>query len=251
MTKKSPLPTKKSLLKSELKSLTPKEKAVLEFIELHILSSGVSPSYQEIKDHFGLASFNSVQNYLKQLTAKGYIENPLGQKRAIQILQSASAVQEHLQHKKVSTTAGSHRPQLLQAGDEVLSLPLLGNVAAGRPIEAFKYDEFVDVPPSLVRNPSKSFALKVQGDSMIEDGIFDEDIILIQDQSSANNGDIIVATVDNEATVKRLYISSQPGADSKSKMIELRPANSSMKSMWYAPEQVQIRGIVVGLIRKF
>ncbi|WP_374021269.1 LexA family protein [Bdellovibrio bacteriovorus] len=65
-----------------------------------MLSSGVSPSYQEIKDHFGLASFNSVQNYLKQLTSKGYIENPLGQKRAIQVLHSASAVQEHLQSKK-------------------------------------------------------------------------------------------------------------------------------------------------------
>jgi len=239
MTKKLPLP-----------SLTPKEKSVLEYIEAHILSSGISPSYQEIKDHFGLASFNSVQNYLKQLTTKGYISNPQNQKRAIQVLHSASAVQEHLQ-SKVSTTTGSHRTQLLQARDEILSLPLLGKVAAGQPIEALKHDEFIDVPPSMVRNPSKSFALKVQGDSMIDDGIFDEDIILIQEQKSAGNGDIVVATVDNEATVKRIYVRARPDSDSSEKQIELRPSNSTMKSMWYPPEQVEIRGIVVGLIRKF
>ncbi|WP_374080491.1 transcriptional repressor LexA [Bdellovibrio bacteriovorus] len=216
-----------------------------------MLSSGVSPSYQEIKDHFGLASFNSVQNYLKQLTNKGYIENPLGQKRAIQVLHSASTVQEQLQSKSVSTKTGSPRSQLLQARDEILSLPLLGKVAAGQPIEALKHDEFVDVPPSMVRNPSKSFALKVQGDSMIEDGIFDEDIILVQKQESASNGDIIVATVENEATVKRFYVRARPDSGSSEKLVELRPSNSTMKSMWYAPEEVSIRGIVVGLIRKF
>ena len=239
MTKKTPLPP-----------LTPKEKAVLECIEEHILSSGVSPSYQEIKDHFGLASFNSVQNYLKQLTAKGYIENPLGQKRAIQVLHSASAVQER-QIKMVSTKTGSQNSQLLQARDEILSLPLLGKVAAGQPIEALKYDEFIDVPPSMVRNPSKSFALKVQGDSMIEDGIFDEDIILVQKQNAAGNGDIVVATVDNEATVKRIYVRAKPESGSSQKLVELRPSNSALKSMWYQPDEVEIRGIVVGLIRKF
>ncbi|MEN0058391.1 MAG: transcriptional repressor LexA [Bdellovibrio sp.] len=243
MTKKSPLPL--------LAPLTPKEKSVLEFIENHILSSGISPSYQEIKEHFGLASFNSVQNYLKQLTAKGYIENPSGQKRAIQILHSATAVQKNLHSKLVSTATGSPRSQLLQAREEILSLPLLGKVAAGQPIEAFKHEEFVDVPPSLVRNPSQSFALKVQGDSMIEDGIFDEDIILVQKQNSANNGDIIVATVDNEATVKRLYLRAHPEHSHSGKMVELRPSNSTMKSLWYSPEQVEIRGLVVGLIRKF
>lgn len=240
MTKKTPLPP-----------LTPKEKLVLEFIENHILSSGVSPSYQEIKDHFGLASFNSVQNYLKQLTSKGYIENPQGQKRAIQILHSASAIQMQLQSKKVSTKTGSQRSQLLQARDEVLSIPLLGKVAAGLPLEAVKHDEFVEVPPSMLRDPSKSFALKVQGDSMIEDGIFDRDVILVQKQSFANNGDIVVATIDNEATVKRIYIRKKPDSTSAEKMVELRPSNSSMQSMWYSPEQVEIRGILIGLIRKF
>lgn len=236
MTKKQPLPP-----------LTPKEKRVLEFIEEHTLSSGVSPSYQEIMDNFGLASFNSVQNYLKQLTTKGYIDNPSGMKRAIRILHSANSVVENL--KQVSTKTGSPRLQLLQARDEVLSLPLLGKVAAGQPIENLKHDEFVEVPPNMVKKPNHSFALKVQGESMIDDGIWDEDIILVQQQNNAKNGDIIVATVDNEATVKRIYYKPHPST--KEPMIELRPSNSKMKSMWYHPEDVQIRGILVGLIRKY
>lgn len=255
--------------KTLLPPLTTKEKAVLEYIEQHLLSSGISPSYQEIKDHFGLASFNSVQNYLKQLTNKGYVSIPLNQKRAIQVLHSASSVQEQMQSqvlvfKSVSTKTGSLRAQLLQARDEILSIPLLGRVAAGAPIEAFEHDEFVDVPPSLVRKPASTFALKVQGRSMIEDAISDGDVILVQEQATATNGDIIVATIDNEATVKRFYAHSKsdlksknllgeiPNALSKSdRVIELRPSNSSMKSMWYRPDQVEIRGIVVGLIRKF
>ncbi len=260
MTKKAPLPP-----------LTIKEKAVLEYIESHIASLGISPSYQEIKDHFGLASYNSVQNYLKQLTNKGYVEIPLNQKRAIQVLHSANSVQESMQSslakestKSVSTTTGSPRAQLLQARDEILSLPLLGKVAAGAPIEALEHDEFVDVPPSMVRNASKTFVLKVQGRSMIEDAISDGDYILVQKQNSAGNGDIIVATVDNEATVKRFYLHSHRDLKSKNliseipkelshaeRLIELRPSNSSMKSLWYLPEQVEIRGVVVGLLRKF
>lgn len=269
MTKKAPLPP-----------LTLKEKAVLEFIEQQLLSSGISPSYQEIKDHFGLASFNSVQNYLKQLINKGYVSIPLNQKRAIQVLHSAHAVQEQMAAaqksvpkpvvmaptplKSVSTTTGSPRAPLLQAREEILSLPLLGKVAAGQPIEALEYDEFLDVPPSMVRNPAKTFVLKVQGRSMIEDAISDGDYILVQKQNSASNGDIIVATVDNEATVKRFYVHSQRDLKTKNmlreipkelshleRVIELRPSNSSMKSLWYEPAQVEIRGVVVGLLRKF
>lgn len=246
MTKKTPLPS--------LSSLTPKEKAVLEYIESFILSSGVSPSYQEIKDNFGLASFNSVQNYLKQLTAKGYISNPQNQKRAIQVLHPASSNQEHLKASLKTnsvSTAGSLRTKLLQARDEILSLPLLGKVAAGQPIESLKHDEFIDVPPSMVKNPAKSFALKIQGDSMINDGIFDEDIIIVQEQKNANNGDIVVASIDDEATVKRFYLRTKPESENKSKQVELRPSNSNLKSMWFSPESVEIKGIVVGLIRKF
>ncbi|PIS09909.1 MAG: transcriptional repressor LexA [Bdellovibrio sp. CG10_big_fil_rev_8_21_14_0_10_47_8] len=233
--------------------LTEKEKAVLEFIESQIVENGFAPSYQEIKDHFGFASFNSVQNYLKQLTSKGYVQIANNQKRSIQVLHSSQAVQQLVQSKVISKT-GSPRSLLLPTPgerEEVLNLPLLGRVAAGVPLEAFDHDEFVQVPPNLVRNPTKSYALKVKGSSMIEDGIFDGDIILVQKQASASNGEIIVASIENESTVKRFFLQPDPEAKASGKLIELRPANSSMKSMWYPPDQVDIQGVVVGLIRKF
>lgn len=241
-TKSSPLPS--------LKPLTPKEKAVLEFIESRILESGVSPSYQEIKEHFGLASFNSVQNYLKQLSGKGYVESVPHQKRALRILHSASALQQDLV-RRVSTKAEPPRGSLLQARGEVLALPLLGRVAAGRPIERLENDEFMEVPPILVKKPDSTFLLQVEGESMIDDGIFDGDFILVQKQNFAGNGDIIVATIEDEATVKRFFLRPPAHGSYDDMMIELRPSNPRLKSMWYSPHEVEIKGLVVGLIRKF
>jgi repressor LexA len=242
--------------------LTEKEKAVLEMIETQISETGVSPSYAEIKDHFGFASFNSVQNYLKQLTNKGYIQIANNQKRAIQVLNSSVSVQQAVQSKILPSKSGPSRSSLLltpSGREEVLDLPLLGKVAAGLPLEAFTHDEYVQVPRSMVRNPDKSYALKVKGSSMIEDGILDGDIILLQKQNSATNGEIVVATVDNESTVKRFYLKNSQEAPKdmsnneigSGKLVELRPANSTMQSMWYPPDQVQIQGVVVALIRKF
>lgn len=226
--------------------LTAKEKAVLEFIEVSLGGSGICPSYQEIKEHFGFASFNSVQNYLKQLSQKGYVQAASNQKRAIQILHSASALQDHFK----SSTGSSPQP-LLQSKEGVLSLPFLGKVAAGRPLEALAHDEFVDVPSALVREARKSFALKVQGNSMIDEGILDGDTILIQQQSHAKNGDLVVATIDNEATVKRFYLHSPSRGSNNEVQVELRPSNETMPSMWYSPFEVNIQGVVVGLVRKF
>lgn len=232
-------------MKNIVPPLSEKEKAVLEFIELLLAERGISPSYQEIKDHFGFASFNSVQNYLKQLQNKGYILIPPHQKRAIQILHSAGTVQE-----QVKSVREQSPKAVMQEGtrSEELSLPLLGKVAAGQPLEAITEHEFIDVPRSLLRNPDKSFALQVVGRSMIEDGIFDGDYILVQKQANASNGEIVVATIDQESTVKRFFHRAQ---NEPERRIELRPANSELKSMWYQPDQVQVQGVVVGLIRKF
>jgi len=234
--------------------LTLKEKNVLEFLELFIREQGISPSYQEICQNFGFASLNSVQRYLKQLEEKGYVQLPGGnQKRAISILKPASALQETLQ-KITQDNASTPTERLLRVPDrvhsEVINLPLLGRVAAGSPIEAYEHDEFIDVPASLVRNAERTYALRVQGQSMIEDGILDGDVILVQKQPHALNGDIVVAVVGEEATVKRFYTHRQKDGP-QNKMIELRPANSSMTSMWFSESEVEIRGIVVGLIRKF
>jgi repressor LexA len=241
MHKKSSLPSKPSSLSlapPAPRSLTPKEKLVLEFIEGYVSQSGISPSYQEIKDHFELASFNSVQNYLKQLTQKGYVALMPHQKRAIQLLQSSNSF---------SATGSSHS-QLLQARGEVLSLPLLGGVAAGQPLEKSIHDESVEVPPSMVKKPGETYALRVFGQSMVDEGILDGDLILVQKIKVAGQGDLIVAMIEAEATVKRYYVHAK---NPRAKRIELRPSNSQMSSFWYPEEKIHIEGRVVGLIRKF
>ncbi len=246
------------------KPLSLKEKTVLEFLEFYIRENGVSPTYQEICKHFGFASFNSVQRYLKQLEAKGYIQLPwANQKRAITLLQSSSALQNAIEEMRGdsprSPSAGSNlTPAIVPS--ENFSLPLLGRVAAGAPIEAFEHDEFIDVPASLVRHADRTYALRVQGQSMIDDGILDGDVILVQRQTTATNGEIVVAVVGEEATVKRFYmhkgdnaarVAAEERGSPSDRMVELRPANSSMAPMWYDPSEVQLRGVVVGLIRRF
>lgn len=233
--------------------LTPKEKTVLEFLEMYARHNGYAPTYQEICKHFGFASFNSAQRYLKQLEAKEYISLGGGnQKRAISLLQSASAYQEAVEDRTSSARRADTKVEAPSRSEgELFQIPMLGRVAAGAPLEAFDHDEFIDVPASLMKNPDRTYALRVQGQSMIEDGIFEGDVILVQRQSQAENGEIVVAVVPSEvgteeATVKRFYAKSKA-----SKKIELRPANSTMTSFWYEPGEVQIRGIVVGLIRKF
>lgn len=253
--------------------LSLKELKVLEFIEQFIEAQNVAPTFQEIKEYFGFASFNSVQRYLKQLQDKHYIHIPGGnQKRALQVLHSSRSSSNSLL-ERISAPSAVSKPQYpsspqptLKKGSseptEALSLPLLGRVAAGAPIEAFTHNEFVDVPASMVRNAGKTYALVVEGQSMIEDGILDGDIILVQKQSYANNGETVVAMVNNQATVKRFYlhrktiIHSNPQVHAhpppeEGPQVELRPANSSMQPMWYPPYKVDIQGLVVGLMRRF
>tara|TARA_B110001454_G_scaffold124375_1_gene116035 strand:- start:20270 stop:21076 length:807 start_codon:yes stop_codon:yes gene_type:complete len=260
-------------LPQNLKPLSPKEKGVLDFVTAYFLENGHSPSYQEIKEHFGLASFNSVQNYLKQLQNKSYLRLFPGQKRCIEILQTSDFFKDKILQKtefpsdsqtKLLQNLSKPLPTVsnLKTQKEVLSsphfsnrtsvgeFPYLGRVAAGNPIERQLENETLDVIPLLVKQPETTFIVKVEGDSMIEEGINDSDFILVQEQSHAKNGDIIVASVDNEATVKRIYYKSKSNLNEKQK-IELRPSNSKLKSFFYDPEQVTIKGIVVGLVRKF
>lgn len=262
-----PMETQENIL-----SLTPKEKIVLEFIEEYVEGKGLAPTFLEIKDHFNFASFNSVQRYLKQLQKKEYIHMPGGnQKRALSILKTSNSVLKILRKNQDGfapnqNVAKETSPVRVPPLAESLSLPLLGKVAAGKPIEASLHDSYVDVPASLVPAPNNSFALTVKGDSMIDDGIHDGDTILVQKQSHAHNGEIVVALIENEATVKRFYFDKSQRESIPSIMddesnfefsmenvpqVELRPSNSSMSTMWFAADQVKIEGIVVGLIRKF
>ncbi len=234
-----------------LAPLTSKERMVLDFIESELTTKGISPSYQEICDKFGFASFNSVQNYLKQLSSKGYVQIPQNQKRAIHLIHSSQDFQNNLNQRLNEAKESSNTYKDSDDSEKVLSIPFLGRVAAGSPIERIQDNEFMDVPVSMMKSPGDYFALKVEGDSMIDEGIFDGDFLVVLSQKAARDGDLVVASIEDGATVKRFFHKKNPAIHPTEKLIELRPANPRLTSMWYQPQQVELKGLVKALLRKY
>ena len=196
--------------------LTKQQTRVYSYLETYLRRKGRPPSYQEIQDYFGFRSLNSVVKHLKQLERKGYLESPWGnQKRAFRLL-------------PLRTTAAT--------------IPFLGRVAAGAPIEAVDIPEATEVPESLLAG-GNNFALQVQGESMIDEGIRDGDVLIIRKQDHANNGQTVVAQIEGEATIKKFY--------QRDGRVELRPANEELKPLVVPAEKVEIIGVVVGLVRHY
>jgi len=200
--------------------LTPAQEKVFRFVREYITRHGYSPSYEEVRRHLGFKSLNSVYKHLKQLEGRGYLLTPWNNK------------------KRVLDLAPLHSP--VKAG--AFSIPFLGTVAAGIPIEVVQTAESIEVPENFLGNGS-NFALRVRGDSMIEDGIRDGDILIITQQPQAENGQTVVALVAGEATVKKFY--------RRENEIELKPANSRMKSIVASAEEVELVGVVMGLLRNY
>ncbi len=199
--------------------LTPKQKRILDFILEFSESKGYAPSQREIAEHFGFRSLGTVQNYMTRLQSSGYLEKEWNSKRGLKIKE-----QEKEQSKA--------------------SLPLLGKVAAGKPIEALFDNESIDVPDSWIDARRESFILEVQGDSMIDDGILDGDFIVVQKQRTAENGQSVVALLRNEATLKRYY--------KRVSHIELHSANAKYKPIIVRDkDDFQIEGVLKGVLRKF
>lgn len=196
--------------------LTPAQERVYQYVRNYILSHGYAPSYEEIRIHLGFRSLNAVFKHLKQIEERGYLRIPWNnRKRALELL-------------PLSTGAAS--------------IPFLGVVAAGIPIEAVEIPESIEVPESFL-GEGNNFALRVRGESMIEEGIREGDILIITKQPHAENGQTVVALVRGEATVKKLYY--QGGE------VELRPANSQMQPIRVTAADVEIVGTVVGLLRNY
>ncbi len=194
--------------------LTPKQKAVCDYIQSFNDQHGYPPSQQEIAKAFGWRSLGTVQNYLVRLQREGVLAKDWNARRGLKLLKPESQEAE---------------------------LPLVGRVAAGRPIEAIATPDTIDVPVSMVGG-GENFVLKVAGDSMIGDGILDGDYVVVRKQSQANSGQTVVALIDGEATVKRLV--------QRDRQIELHPANPAMEPIRIAHDQdFRIEGIVVGVIR--
>ncbi|MFH1508941.1 MAG: transcriptional repressor LexA [bacterium] len=198
------------------KRLTKRQKELLEFIEKFVRENDYSPSYQEIADHFQLSSKATVYEHIQNLKEKGYLKLDEGLSRSLSL-----------------TEIDKTRPAVV--------LPLVGTIAAGEPIEAIEDNETVDVPESMVGDKA-CYALKVRGNSMIEDGIFDGDTVVIERNYYPNNGDTVVALIDNEsATLKRYY--RERGR------IRLQPANKTMRPLFVKNPTIQ--GIARAVIRKF
>lgn len=194
--------------------LTRKQKAVFDHITSFIDRHGYSPSQQEIAEAFGFRSLGTVQNYLVRLVREGVLAKDWNAKRGLKVIPARS---------------------------QALELPLVGLVAAGKPIEAIETPDSIEVPPSMV-GPGENFVLRVRGDSMIGEGILDGDYVVVRKQSQADSGQIVVALINGEATVKRLL--------RKGERIELHPANPTMSPLLVSTgDDFRIEGTLVGVIR--
>lgn len=197
-------------------ALTPAQERVYRFVRDFMEEKGHAPSYEEIRASLGFRSLNAVFKHLRQIEERGYLKSPWkNRKRAL---------------------------ELLPLRAKAATIPFLGVVAAGTPIEAVDVPESVEVPENML-GPGDSFALRVRGDSMVEEGIREGDILIINKQSHAETGQTVVALVRGEATVKKFY---PLGAK-----VELRPANAQMEPILAAAAEVEIVGAVVGLLRNY
>lgn len=199
-----------------MQPLTRRQAQILEYITAHIAQYNYAPSYREIGEHFGLSSTATVAEHIESLKAKGYLTNQENLARSLQV----------------------HSGE--EDGEEWATIPLLGMIAAGKPIEAIRTNETIDIPRDM--HGPNVFALRVKGESMIEDGILSGDFVVVEQTKTANNGDVVVALIENDqVTLKRYY--------KEKDRIRLQPANANMQPLFL--RNVTIQGKVRGLIRKF
>jgi len=199
-------------------ALTRRQREIYDFIRQFVDEKGYSPSLEEIGSAFGLSSVATVHKHVQHLVEKGFLKKAWNRSRSV----------EPMDEERTG----------------LVELPLLGTVAAGAPIEVFEVDERVAVPQEMVRRRSESFVLQVRGDSMIDEHIQDGDLVVIESRQEARNGETVVALVrGSEATLKKFY--------KKGPKVILEPANQTLRPIEVPAEEVQIRGVVRGLLRSY
>ena len=225
--------------------LTKKQKNLLLFINKKIRSTGVSPSYEEMKNSLNLKSKSGIHRLISALEERGFIKRLAHKARALEVLklpETASA----------NDIYNSFSPSVIKGGldsenvkkKNVHEIPVLGKIAAGTPIEAIQNEvSRVQIPDELSKN-GEHFGLKVSGDSMIEAGINDGDTVIVKKSHTANNGQIVVALIDDhEAMLKRIR--------KKGKIVALESANKKYETKIFGPDRVKVQGILVSLYRNF
>lgn len=201
--------------------LTERQRDILNFIKESQSERGVTPTHREICDHFGFSSYGTVYKHLSLLEKKGLIRRDWNQKRGVELVE---------------------QPEQREPAAGVRELPLFGYIAAGRPLDVDVSDETISVPEHLTTR-GENYVLKVRGDSMIDDGIFDGDLVIISRREQAYNGEMVVANVSGEVTLKRIYREGE--------RVRLQPANATMSPIYAPARDVAVQGVVVGLMRRF
>jgi repressor LexA len=221
--------------------LTRKQHELLLFIHDRLVETGVSPSFEEMKDALDLKSKSGVHRLISALEERNFIRRLPNRARALEVLRMPDMIAK----APAAPAATSKTPPVVPqaANENVLEIPLHGRIAAGLPIEALEGQNTLSVPAALL-GPGEHYALEVSGDSMVEAGILDGDYALIRKAETARDGDIIVALIaDSEATLK--YFRKE-GA-----MIRLDPANRAYDPQRYKPDQVRVQGKLAGLLRRY
>ena len=233
--------------------LTAKQHELIRFIQTRLEETGISPSFEEMKEALDLKSKSGVHRLISALEERGFIRRLPNRARALEVLKTPEeAVSSPRARNAVTASAPSAANDLVgaatsarapQPANDVLEIPLHGRIAAGAPIEAIEGQSSLPVPAALL-GPGDHYALEVSGDSMIEAGIFDGDYALIRRTDTARDGEIVVALVDNEeATLK--FLRRENGR------VRLDPANASYEAQIYNPAQVQVQGKLAGLLRRY
>lgn len=198
--------------------LTKRQREILDYLNDFIQQHGYAPSLEEIGRRFGLSSLATVHKHLTNLQEKGFIKRSWNRSRSVELIPA-------------------------RVGTRSVELPLLGYVAAGRPIEAITGTETINVPEDLV-GKGDTYVLRVKGDSMIDEQIRDGDYVIVEDRKTADNGEMVIALIGGaEATLKKFY--REQGR------IRLQPANPAMQPMLFDADQVQVQGVVIGVMRRY
>ncbi len=228
--------------------LTAKQHELIRFIQERLEETGISPSFEEMKEALDLKSKSGVHRLISALEERGFLRRLPNRARALEVIRepgdttparSAASAGDNV----VALTQPAQRSAQSQAANDVIELPLHGRIAAGAPIEALEGQSTLPVPAALL-GPGEHYALEVSGDSMIEAGIFDGDFALVKRTNSARDGEIVVALVrGEEATLK--YLRKEGG------QVRLDPANAAYDPQFYRPDEVEVQGKLAGLLRRY
>src|SRR4051794_30988013 len=215
--------------------LTAKQRELLIFIDNRLNESGISPSFDEMREALDLKSKSGVHRLISALEERGFIRRLANRARALEVLK--------LPEVRPTATVTPLRPAVAAPANDTLEIPLHGRIAAGTPVEALQGTENFAVPAALL-GPGEHYALEVSGDSMVDEGILDGDFALIRKVDTAHEGEIVVALIDNEEATLKTF--RREGS-----LIRLDPANRQYEAQRYEPRRVQIQGRLAGLIRRY